>query len=73
MTKREREKIIYQRLRAEYGDEIRGLKNLAKALGIGYSSACRDLKSKEIDIETFKRGRPVTAYTDNVAKYLAAS
>ena len=73
MTKREREKQIAQRLSVKYGHEIRGLRNLAEALGIGYSTACRQLKAKIIDIDTFKRGRDIAAYTDNVAKYLAAS
>lgn len=73
MTKRDREKQIAQRLSVKYGHEIRGLHNLAEALGIGYSTACRKLKAKIIDIDTFKRGRDIAAYTDNVAKYLAAS
>lgn len=73
MTPRERQKAIYHRLRAEYGDEVRGLDNISKEIGYCYHEASRKIASSEINLKTFKRGRSITIYTDELAKFLAAS
>lgn len=74
MTKRDREKDIRLKLQAKYGNEIRGLDNIAKEVGCHKDTLSRKLSSHEIELPVFTRiGKTKIVYTDDVAKYLAAS